>query len=213
MVNSLDLVIFDMDGVIIDSEYQYLKMQQEVIAKDGIVVNVEDLYPLVGLDWDLHFEYVLSFYTENKSHEEVKQAMFSHLDSVEVDYTKWVFDDVVDTVKRLHDMDIKIALASNSNHKVMVEVLKQLGIDKFFSKVSSAEFFEQGKPHPEIYEDVVRSLEVDPNRVLVIEDSMSGIQAAKDAGLRVFAIKDERFGIDQSKADDHISMVSDIFDK
>ena len=100
-----------------------------------------------------------------------------------------------------------------TNYENIVEVLSQLEIEKYFSKINSAEFFELGKPHPAIYNDVVASLGVDRERVLVIEDSKSGIRAAKLAGLKVFAIRDDRFGMDQSEADAIISGVLELFDK
>jgi beta-phosphoglucomutase len=213
MVNNFDLVIFDMDGVIIDSEYHNLLMQQEVMAKDGVHVDIETLYPLVGLEWDLHFDHVLSFYDDSKTKADIRKATFSFLESVEIDYRDLVFDGVVETIKQLYHQGIKIALASNSNYELLIEVLSQLEIEKYFSKINSAEFFELGKPHPAIYNDVVASLGVDRERVLVIEDSKSGIRAAKLAGLKVFAIRDDRFGMDQSEADAIISGVLELFDK
>ena len=71
--------IFDMDGVIIDSEYHNLLMQQEVMAKDGVHVDIETLYPLVGLEWDLHFDYVLSFYNKKKTDRKISFSLLLYL--------------------------------------------------------------------------------------------------------------------------------------
>ena len=79
MYKKIKLIIFDMDGVIIDSEYEYLRIQHEVITNDNIHISIEELYHLVGLNWDDHFKSISTLYKGGKTPESSKMTTFHFL--------------------------------------------------------------------------------------------------------------------------------------
>lgn len=105
-----------------------------------------------------------------------------------------------------------MALASSTGPKLIARIMEETGMRPVFDLIVSGKQFRQSKPNPEIYHYTAGTLGVDERECFVVEDSTVGIQAAKRAGMTVAALKDDRFGFDQSLADHHIDTISDILD-
>ena len=90
-------------------------------------------------------------------------------------------------IKNLKERNFKIGLATNAPEKIIPVVLKKTGTESLFDSVSSADFEEKGKPHPAIYLNTAKKLKVMPEECAVIEDSETGMEAAKKAGMSVIA--------------------------
>lgn len=86
-------------------------------------------------------------------------------------------------------------------------------LSSYFDAVVSGEDFEESKPAPDIYLHTLQELAVAPQECIAIEDSEKGIASAKEAGLEVWAMRDEHFGMDQSQADAFLTQLSDICKK
>ena len=95
----------------------------------------------------------------------------------------------------------KIGLATNSPECIILPVLNKIGISGYFDVISSADFEEKGKPDPAIYLTTSKKLNVRPQNCFVIEDSFSGMVAAKKAGMTVVAYTNASNSIDLSLAD------------
>ena len=104
----------------------------------------------------------------------------------------------------------KIALASSSRLYTINNALDQAGLRKYFSLIVSGEQFKESKPNPEIYLYTIKELNVNKDEAIIIEDSSKGILAANRAGIKVLALKDDKFGLDQSQADIIIDELNDI---
>ena len=104
----------------------------------------------------------------------------------------------------------KIALASSSSLNTINTALDQVGLRKYFSLIVSGEQFKESKPNPEIYLHTIKELNVNKDEAIIIEDSSKGILAANRAGIKVLALKDDKFGLDQSQADIIINELNDI---
>ena len=104
----------------------------------------------------------------------------------------------------------KIALASSSSLNTINTALDQVDLRKYFIFIVSGEQFKESKPNPEIYLHTIKELNVNKDEAIIIEDSPKGILAANRAGIKVLALKDDKFGLDQSQADINIDELNDI---
>ena len=204
-MNKIKGIIFDMDGVLIDSEKEYLKLFQGFLKEQGKVYELEELRCLAGASGTLTDDYLYEMLQIPK--EITRKRLNRYFDENMVDFKKIFRKEALDVLNYLQQ---KLALASSSSRKHIEEVLKTCQIDSFFEIVVSGKEFKQSKPNPEIYEFTVRQMGISKQDLLVIEDSTYGILAAKRAGLCVIALKDPVLKFDVSKADYTIDSLSEI---
>lgn len=194
-------VIFDMDGVLVDSEYEYLKRLEGFLISNNELVTLEDLSPMAGADdvamWDI-LETILN---KPLDHNKVKQQFSLYLKEHPVIYADIVNDGVRDILNKLKNEGYKLALASSSKMEHISLMLDSCSLRSFFDVILSGEMFEKTKPDPAIYNKAVAMLELEKDDCIVIEDSPIGITAAKAAGLYTMAKKETRFTTNQSEAD------------
>ncbi|NLW10611.1 MAG: HAD family phosphatase [Clostridiaceae bacterium] len=203
-------VIFDMDGVLIDSEPYYTSRFENLFRAYSKPFTAEALSRLAGASSQMEFEIVRSFWGEDISTDELKK-MYREVNSQNrPDYNKLVFPDAITVLDRIRDAGFIMALASSSGIRTIERVLDSLGIQNYFSSIVSGEMFEQSKPHPEIYLHSMESLGLQAQDCIAIEDSTYGVRSASAAGLRVVAIRDHRFGYDQSDASWLIESLSEL---
>lgn len=202
-------VIFDMDGVLVDSEYYYLKQNQKYIESRGKIVNEKDLYRVVGTPMQVTYEMIYEYFKDEWSFEYFKNDFDSFLKTIECDYSKIINPTVVETLEYLRNNGFKIGLASSCDMPNIQKVLDQTKLRDYFSVVLSGDSFAMSKPHPEIYCTCADMLGITPNHCFVVEDSVYGIEAGKRAGMTVFAYK-QPFGHDQSKADYFVDKIDGI---
>lgn len=206
-------VIFDMDGVIIDSEAHYQAEQRVFLDEFGIDVSDEELRKTVGNSHQDFQRTLASWLARIGRHFEPKAAE-EFFDAWAVDYPHdWnalLNPGVPETVAALKQRGVRVALASSSPLANITEVLDACGLAGMFEVVVSGEQFVQSKPDPEIYLHTLELLGLRAEECCCIEDSVPGITAGKAAGLTVFAKREERFGFSQDAADAIIDQVPDI---
>ena len=129
-----------------------------------------------------------------------------------VDYKKIFRQEALTVVKELKKHGYKIALASSTGPKLIARIVEETGMRPWFDLIVSGGQFKQSKPNPEIYHYTAKTLGVAEEECFVIEDSTVGIEAGKAAGMTVAAIRDDRFGFDQSKADHQMDSLLEILD-
>lgn len=190
-LDDFDAVIYDMDGVLIDSEPFWKATQIDVFAELGLDFVLIGGEKTVGLRIDEVIDYWYARYPWEKltSSEVVRKIMNEVIRRVREEGESK--PGVLETLSFFKENGKKIALASSSYHELIDAVLVRLGVKDCFEVINSAEDLEHGKPHPEIYIKTARELGVDPIRCLVIEDSMNGIISGKAAKMQVIAIPDE----------------------
>lgn len=202
-------VIFDMDGVLIDSEPLYLQDIVRFLKHDGIQVEPASLYHLVGNSMHAITNAVYAYYKSRMDYE----SFLIHYEQnayTPISYASILNPGVKKTLAVLKEQKIKIALASSSDLADINAVLTQCEMHPYFDSVLSGEMLQKTKPHPEIYIRTAQNLHTDCAECLVLEDSPYGIEAAKKAGMYVLAKKDTRFGFQQNQADAIITDVEEV---
>ena len=207
----LRAVIFDMDGVIIDSQPYHFAVEDNMCREMGIDVSVEESHSFVGMAGAKVWGYLKNKHALKESIEELlafenkaRTAYFSSLKNVQP------IPGVVELLKELRQHDIKTALASSSSAEVIEIFLSKMGLKDFFQQITNGDAVENGKPDPDIFLHTARALEEDPSACLVIEDSANGVRAAKLAGMKCIGFRNAHSGDqDLSLAD----MVIDDFRK
>lgn len=209
-------VIFDMDGVIIDSEPVYQKWLAMFLKSQNVPVPASELREVPGMATQ-DFVKKLEVWWKNagkpcKSGKEINQMFDRYSDSFPLSYSDILNPYVKEVLEWLRQWDYKVAVASSSPMKNITEVLSETGLGSYFDVRVSGEDFADSKPNPEIYYFTVKKLGLHTEECIAVEDSSYGIQAAVNAHLRVIAKKDERFGFDQSLADYRVNTLMQVID-
>ncbi len=184
-------VIFDMDGVLIDSEPLWRKAERIVFKKAGIHLTDEMCMQTTGLRTD---ETVAHWYRyqpwDNISPEEVGKEIEETVCSI-IDESGFPAQGVHNVIDFFNKAGIPKALASSSSQQVIERILDKLGLKHEFAVIYSAENEEFGKPHPAVYITTAKKMNTLPVNCLAIEDSFAGLLAAKSAKMKTLVIPEE----------------------
>ena len=191
MLTNVKAVIFDMDGVIIDSEYLWRRAMIEGFNKIGIPFTEADCRITTGM----RFKEVIEFWFKKHNYNQLTVAEFDtlvvdslcHLIKQEGKPMKGAIE-AFDFCKK---QDFKIGLATSSNVGLMNTVIETLQIRHYFDSLCSAQYLTHGKPHPQVFINCAEELGVHTSHCLVIEDSVNGVIAGKAAHMKVVAIPEE----------------------
>ena len=204
--------IFDMDGVIVDSEIVYNDYLLEFAQSKNPSVVMEQINPMVGLSRKDSWTVFQNAIGNGQPWEELAEE-FKALDIYsKVDYKKIFRPEALTVVQELKKRGYRVALASSTGPKLIARILEETGMRPWFDLVVSGNQFKRSKPDPEIYHYTAKTLKVSEEECFVIEDSEVGIEAGKAAGMVVAALRDDRFGFDQSKADYQMDSLREILD-
>lgn len=203
-------IIFDMDGVLVDSENAYLGLFRDFLTKHQKASKEDILLKIVGADTRTTWNYMSMLWGPPDSPEYIRQLFHSEYPDEAVDYRDYLFPGIPDLLDQLKAQGYTLALASSSKKKAIHRMLKENELEFYFNIIVSGEDFKESKPNPEIYHDTRAKLQLAPEECLIVEDSSYGIQAGKAAGMEVVAIKDTQFSFDQSAADYFIDKTTDL---
>jgi HAD superfamily hydrolase (TIGR01509 family) len=181
-------VVFDMDGVLIDSEPIWRAVEREVFASVGIELSDEDLYPTMGVRIaDVVDRWYARHPWPDPSREQVAETIVDDVAGA-VRERGTLLDGALGAVDHVRSLGLGVALASSSPMPLILAVLSLDGLAERFDVVVSGEDEELGKPDPAVYLSAARRLEVPPERCLAVEDSINGVRAAKAAGMLCVAV-------------------------
>ena len=207
---TIKAIIFDMDGVLINSEYEYIKMSKKFLESYGVEVKLEDMYFFAGSPRSTELEFITK--KLNLPADECERIEDKFFAQFKIDYLNWKKDYVDDLLEYLKNNNIKVALASSSKMNNIEQVLKDCKIGDYFSYIVSGEMFVRTKPDPEIYEYTTSKLCLSKDEILVVEDSTYGITASKAAGLKTVAVIDPVLNFDNHLADYKVKSLKEIID-
>jgi len=197
----LNTVIFDMDGLLIDSEPLWTEAASEVFESYGKKLSPEDFLTTTGLRTSEFVSWWLRDYkfdnTElEKAAEQIVQRVIKkiRLKGKAMPGLEYIFD-------FFSKRGYKIGLATSSPMIVAKTVVNMLGMGNYLQATTSAEKMDYGKPHPQVYLDCAKALESSPLQCICFEDSVNGMIAAKAARMRCVVVpaysqqKDDKWSI------------------
>ncbi|MCI8951081.1 MAG: HAD family phosphatase [Lachnospiraceae bacterium] len=207
----IQAVIFDMDGVLIDSEGIYLEDLLQFAQRLNPQVKREEIVSTVGKTAKDTWEIMANAVKNGQSWQELRQTYrrLSHVTD-NIDYTSIFRKEAKGLLFELKKRGYQLAVASSTHRQLVLHVLFQNGILDYFETVVTGDQFVRSKPDPEIYHHTAKILKTAETDCFVLEDSTVGIRAAHDAGMKVAAVIDNRFGFDQSLADYQVEKIEDI---
>ena len=183
-------VIFDMDGLMIDTERLLVKYWLEAAQVYGYEMKAEHVLGIrsmeakhaarklkqeIGQDFDYY-----------KVRELRKKRMNAHIDTYGLEEKKGL-GELLEYLKKHHYLT---AVATATDYERTTRYLSSLDRFRYFDEIVCASMVEHGKPEPDIYLEAARQLKADPDKCLVFEDIVAGILAGKNAGMRVCAVED-----------------------
>ena len=191
LLNDYDAIIFDMDGVLIDSEPLWKIAMEFVFGQYGSTLTHQDFQKTVGL----RIDEVIAFWNiqENWKLSDLKNVENQIIDKLIslIEFDPKPLPGVLDTLQFLKESGKKIGLATSSSQRLITTVLRALNIESYFNFTYSAEYESYGKPHPGVYIKVAAHLAVPPQKCLVIEDSLNGVIAGLAAQMKVCCIPEK----------------------
>lgn len=207
-------VVFDMDGVLVDTEYLEQRYLEEYAIDSGLDVSDGERMALAGSSGADFYGAIVRWWDRAGVPLDIAGARASYAAYVKGEYTddyqSVMNQGVPETLRALKEMGVKVALASSSGKKTIDKVLSDCKIAQLFDVVVSGEEFRQSKPNPEIYLHTLERLGLCADDCCCVEDSVPGITAGKAAGLTVLAKREERFGFSQDNADEIIDQIPDL---
>lgn len=190
-LGNFDGIIYDMDGVLTDSEPLWKIAMEDVFKSVGCPLTKEDFQRTVGLRID---EVIAYWYHvapwQNASLKEVEDGIIHRMIEL-LTARATPLPGVVESLEFFASKGLKIGLATSSYQVLIDCILDTLQIRHFFQTVHSAEYELFGKPHPAVYLTAAKNLDLDPRRCLVIEDSLNGIISGKAARMTVFCVPEK----------------------
>ena len=181
-------VIFDMDGLLLDSESFWQQAEFDTFSALGVPLTLADTTKTVGWRCD----YVVDYW--------YRQAPWSEPTPGEV--ADIIVNKVIELLRRhgsllpgaraalqlCHELGLPVALATSSNHNIMLAALEHFDLTGYFQATCSAQYLPYAKPHPQVYLNAATALQVAPEHCVALEDSVTGVIAAKAARMRCIAV-------------------------
>ena len=182
----IEAVVFDLDGLLIDSEQVWDAVRERYVTERGGRYDAEVQRALMGMssiEWSRYLHEAAGVPDEPRAinDEVVRRMLDAYRERLPL------IDGAVEAVERIAAR-WPLALASSSNRPLIDAALESAGLARFFRATVSSEEVPRGKPAPDVYVEAARRLGVEATRCAAVEDSHSGIRSAKAAGMRVVAV-------------------------
>jgi HAD superfamily hydrolase (TIGR01509 family) len=207
----MEAVIFDMDGVLIDSEPLHHESDLTMLSRFGIEVPEQYFDRFVGMTNPAMWREILDEFGIERELQEVLNAQLSLKLKLLKKSTLGPIDGVHELLKELYLQDIPVAVASSSSGIFIKEALARIKVQRYVSLWVSGESVEKGKPEPDVFLKAAELLGVSPDQCVVVEDSRNGILAAKRAGMKCVGFKNPNSGNqDVSQADAVVDSMKDV---
>lgn len=187
---TIEALIFDLDGTMIDSMGVWKDIDEEYIETYHLTEPVGFHEEMEGLSYTETAEYFLKvFPTLPKTVEDLKKewyemALYKYAHEMELK------EGLEDLLRSAREKGMRIGIATSNDRKLVEACLKGMGVEAFFDTISTSCEVKKGKPAPDVYLKVASDLDISPEHCLVFEDVPMGIMAGKNAGMKVCAVDD-----------------------
>jgi len=189
MMDDIQAVIFDLDGTLIDSMWMWRQIDIDYLARHGHELPADLQDSIEGMS-----------FSETAVYFKERFFLSDSLEVIKADWNRMAYDiyvnevplkpGVLEFLQYLKRKGIKTGIATSNSRELLLAVLESLGITEYFDELHTSCEVTRGKPAPDIYLLVAKTLGVTPEHCLVFEDIIQGIHAGKAAGMRVCAVKD-----------------------
>lgn len=184
----IQAVIFDMDGVLVDTEEYICEAAMKMFEEMGVTVKAEDFLDFVGTGENRYIGGVAEKHNVPLDIVEAKKRTYSFYDEIVRGRVK-PLDGVIDFLARCKRLGLKTAVATSADRTKMEINLREMGFtEKDFNVCVNGLEVERKKPHPDIFLFAAQKLGIDPQNCLVVEDAVTGIRAAKAAGCKALGL-------------------------
>ncbi len=201
--------IFDMDGVIVDSEKFYQQTRLGFLKSVGLQPGVKDLQPYIGASFSDGWKMMVP---DTSLWGDLLPRYKKYFSDHPIYYPDYVHPHVTDFFKALKKAGKIVTLASAGNGTLIKQMIRQCHFEPYFAAVLSGEDVSKNKPAPDIYLTSVQNIGLKPEECVALEDSPVGIRSAKAAGLETWALKYPGYQMDQSKANKIFNGFEDVND-
>jgi HAD superfamily hydrolase (TIGR01509 family) len=184
-------VVFDLDGVLLDSEQVWNEAKEELVRERGGRWRDEAPERMMGMSSTEWSTYLRDELGVDLGPDEISDAVVARLEQIYRERLP-LLDGAVEAVERLAER-WPLGLASSSNREIIDLALELSGLARRFEVTLSSEEVARGKPAPDVYLEVARRLAADPTACAAIEDSANGIKAARAAGMAVIALPNPHY--------------------
>lgn len=186
----IEAVLFDMDGVLIDTEKYLTRFWRQAASEQGLHLTEEESYLFRSFASQFAAPWFAKTYGEQYDYRAIrerrKELMREHLQAHGVEKK----DGVDEVLHALRETGIKIAVVTATDEKRARSYLDEIGILELFDDVICTDMVEKGKPCPDIYLYACEKIQKEPQRCLAVEDSPNGVCAAAEAGCHVAMVPD-----------------------
>jgi len=182
-------VIFDMDGVIIDSEPFWRQAEIECFAARGVTLTEAMCRSTMGLRIDQVVEYWASRFPDAALDASLADEVVARM-AMLIGEQGAALPGTCEAIRHVRARGLALGLATSSRTALIRATLRRLGLEDAFDVVHSAEHESHGKPAPDVYLSTANQLGIEPGACVSVEDSPAGIESARRAGMRAVAVPD-----------------------
>ena len=205
--NNIRGIIFDCDGVLIDSMHYWNMVSFEYLKINNINDIPNNMAETIStMSVGQVAEYLAKMFFKDKKAEQIKQELLE-LIGYQYEFNFQAKKGVIDGLKKFKDKGLKMCVASGSNNAIITKCLKRLKIYDYFEFIMTTEEIGKTKLFPDIYIKAMERLELKQNEVVVFEDRLISITTAKNANFYVVAVADE----ESLKDKDEIKTIADEY--
>jgi len=187
LITPIKGIIFDLDGVLIDSEPNYFEADRRVMAEYGVVLTEEMHKEFTGIG----NKQMAKFVKEKYKLKDPIEVILRKKDKMYMDlalHNTRVFPQMREFLRLLKEKNLPMAVATGSSRWILDEVMESTKIKSFFNVTISSEEVRDPKPAPDVFIEAAKKINVQAHEALVIEDSQYGVEAALKAGMQCIAI-------------------------
>jgi HAD superfamily hydrolase (TIGR01509 family) len=188
-VSQIEAVVFDLDGILVQSEELWDAARRELAQEHGIEWPDDATDAMMGMSSKEWSKYVHEEVGVPEPPEEINRKVLAWVEKRYREDLPWI-PGAQEAVKRMAEQ-YPLGLATSSNREIIDIVVEEGGFEDLFQTTVSSEEVESGKPAPDVYLEATRRMGVDPRNTAAIEDSTNGLLAAHNAGMRVIAIPND----------------------
>ena len=205
-------VIFDMDGVIIDSEPLHTEVVVSLLKRMGADVPLSRIETYIGVSNSRMWTELLRDFALGKTVPEILELQ--HSENIEILNRKEGLEipGIRKLMQDLKEKNIPIAIASSSLRDYIEAVVRKLGLEKFIKVIVSGEEVKNGKPHPDIFLKTAEIMGILPENCVVLEDSAHGVEGAIQAGMRVIGFQNPNSGNQNLTKSDRVVSSIELLD-